>query len=230
MDVRVGEVLADRDNRRKNRLVKVLSVTDNEIRVQVIRNASGEVVFNGPISFINRARLPKAYSKVGFAKGGFTNNSEDLGGKVTVNPVKEDQTSLTDLREELKKEIIEEIMKLAEPGNKIILDRLSALEARANASEYGGPGYWKPTVYCDTTPSVVYNVSNNVDPETVTQNTVSAMTGSVVSNYPSVEEVLEKVLPQTESDEFEYLWERLATEGKNPHEATVRMVYKLLTE
>ena len=60
--------------------------------------------------------------------------------------------------------------------------------------------------------------------------TVNSFTGSAVTNYPSLEEVIEKVTPQTETSSFEELWDKYCEVGKNPNELIITIVYKLLTE
>lgn len=224
MLVHVGDILLDRDNRRAGREVKVLEVFEDFVTIQTVKSIGGLPVEDGTISDVSKTRLPKSY-KHKFNKGGFVEDPEK-----NVTPVTTDSGKTSD--DNLKNEIIQEIMKLAEPGNKIILDRITALESRVNSIEYGGQGYWKPNVYSESTSNATTSGGFEVDGSVTNVTNVypNAMTGSVVSNYPSVDEVLEKVLPETDSDEFEYLWNRLASEGKNPHEAVVRLVYDLLTK
>lgn len=228
MLVRVGDILVDRDSRRAGREVRVLDVFENFVAIQTVKSIGGLPVEGGTISDVSKDRLPKAY-KHKFNKGGFVKNTEsDTEQKII--PENIDAGKLG--QENLKNEIIQEIMKLAEPGNKVILDRLTALESRVNSVEYGGQGYWKPNIYSESTSNTTTSGEFEVDGSVTNVTNVypNAMTGSVVSNYPSVDEVLEKVLPETDSEEFEYLWNRLASEGKNPHEAVVRLVYNLLTK
>lgn len=224
MLVRVGDILVDRDSRRAGREVRVLDVFENFVAIQTVKSIGGLPVEEGTISDVSKARLPKAY-KHKFNKGGFVEDPEK-----SVTPVTTDAGKTSD--DNLKNEIIQEIMKLAEPGNEVILNRLSALESRVNSIEYGGQGYWKPNIYSETTPNTTTSGEFGVDGSVSNATNVyaNAFTGSVVTNYPSEDEVLEKVLPETDSEEFEYLWNRLASEGKNPHEAVVRLVYNLLTK
>ena len=228
MLVHVGDILLDRDNRRAGREVEVDAVHEDFVTIRTVKSIGGLPVENGTLSEVSMTRLPKAY-KHKFNKGGFTKEPEQKPEQ-KISPETVDAGKLD--QDNLKKEIVEDIMKLAEPGNKVILDRLSALESRVNSIEYGGQGYWKPTVYSENTPNTTTTGGFEVDGSVTNVTNVypNAMTGSVVSNYPSVDEVLEKVLAETDSEEFEYLWNRLASEGKNPHEAVVRLVYNLLTK
>lgn len=223
MLVRVGDILLDRDNRRAGREVEVEAVLEDSVVIRTVKSIGGLPVEDGTVSEVSKTRLAKAY-KHKLGSEGFVENSKEDSYEVHVNLGEVNSSD----NEELVNKVVSEIMKRAEPGNKTILDRITALESRVNSIEYGGQGYWKPNVYCDTTSDGKLVVDGSI-----TNNYVSypnAMTGSVVSNYPSIEEVLEKVLPETDSDEFEYLWNRLASEGKNPHEAVVRLVYDLLTK
>lgn len=223
MLVHVGDILLDRDNRRAGREVEVEAVLEDSVVIRTVKSIGGLPVEDGTVSEVSKARLAKAY-KHKFDSEGFAENSKEDSYEVHVNLGEVNSSD----DEELVNKVVSEIMKLAEPGNKTILDRITALESRVNSIEYGGQGYWKPNVYCDTTSDDKLFADGSV-----TNNYVSypnAMTGSVVSNYPSIEEVLEKVLPETDSDEFEYLWNRIASEDKNPHEAVVRLVYDLLTK
>lgn len=222
MLVNVGDILLDRDNRRAGREVEVISVHTDSVTIQTVKTIGGTPVEDGTVSEVSKVRLPKAYRHK-IDEEGFVENKTESSVKFKV----ENNTPLDDNAEldGLVDKVVSKIMKIAEPGNKAILDRITALEARANSIEYGGTGYWKPNVYSQE------GIDGSVIPGATINNVYSnTLTGSVVSNYPSIEEVLEKVLPETESDEFEYLWERLASEDKNPHEAVIRLVYNLLTK
>lgn len=212
MLVNVGDILLDRDSRRAGREVEVVSMDNDSVTIKTIKSIAGVPVSDGTVSVVGKSRLAKAYRRK------FTKVNTD-GTDVIHESVGNINVSHISF-EPMKEEIIESIMELAKPGNQVILDRISAIESRLNGMEYGGHNYYygTPTVTCGTVDA------SDID------TTLSVMTGSMVSNYPSIEEVLEKVLPETESDEFEYLWERLASEDKNPHEAVVRLVYNLLTK
>ena len=222
MHVLVGDTLLDRDSRRKGREVEVVEVNEDTVVVKTIKTPGGVLVDNGNTTEIKKSRLEKAYRNK-FATGGPVLKSEVLvDGDFVATNAHEIQLADTSklalkIENDLKEDIIKEIMKLAEPGNKIILDRMTALESRVNSIEYGKA----PT---DTSPYVGYQVTCNGSTNT------NAVTGSVVSNYPTLEEVLEKVLPQTEEDDFEQLWDMYCEDdSKNPHEVLVRLVYNVMT-
>ena len=247
MHVLVGDILLDRDSRRKGREVEVVEVNEDTVVVKTIKTPGGVLVGNGNTTEIKKSRLEKAYRHK-FATGGPVLKGEGLLGAgeefVAVNSheFKLADTSKLALKieDDLKEDIIKEIMKLAEPGNKIVLDRITALESRVNNIEYGKA----PT---DTSPYVGYQVTcdGSIDPnhvkevlesQTITNRyyggytDINSVTGSVVSNYPTLEEVLEKVLPQTEEDDFEQLWDMYCEDdSKNPHEVLVRLVYNVMT-
>lgn len=208
MLVNVGDILLDRDNRRAGREVEVISVQTDSVTIRTVKTIGGTPVEDGTVSEVSMVRLPKAYRHK-FDEEGFVENKTESSEKfkVEINAPLVDNEELDDLVDKA----VAKIMELAEPGNKVVLDRITALESRVNGIEYGNDGSVIPG-------ATINNVNSNT------------LTGSVVSNYPSIEEVLEKVLPETESDEFEYLWERLASEDKNPHEAVIRLVYNLLTK
>lgn len=208
MLVNVGDILLDRDNRRAGREVEVISVHTDSVTIRTVKTIGGTPVEDGTVSEVSKVRLPKAYRRK-FDEEGFADNKTES----SVNFKVENNTPLVDNAglDELVDKAVAKIMELAEPANKVVLDRITALESRVNGIEYGSDGSVIPG-------ATINNVYSNT------------LTGSVVSNYPSIEEVLEKVLPETESDEFEYLWERLASEDKNPHEAVIRLVYNLLTK
>lgn len=212
MLVNVGDILLDRDNRRAGREVEVISVHTDSVTIRTVKTIGGTPVEDGTVSEVSKVRLPKAYRRK-FDEEGFADNKTEssVDFKVDNNTPLVDNIELDDLVGDLVDKAVAKIMELAEPGNKVVLDRITALESRVNGIEYGNDGSVIPG-------ATINNVYSNT------------LTGSVVSNYPSIEEVLEKVLPETESDEFEYLWERLASEDKNPHEAVIRLVYNLLTK
>lgn len=215
MLVNVGDILLDRDSRRAGREVEVVSMDNYSVTIKTIKSIAGVPVTDGTVSVVGKSRLAKAYRRK-FTKlvTDGTDGTDVIRGNVGNKNVSHMSF------EPMKEEIIESIMELAKPGNQVILDRISAIESRLNGMEYGGHNYYYGT------PTVTSGTVDASDIDT----TLGVMTGSMVSNYPSIEEVLEKVLPETESDEFEYLWERLASEDKNPHEAVVRLVYNLLTK
>lgn len=208
MLVNVGDILLDRDNRRAGREVEVISVHTDSVTIRTVKTIGGTPVEDGTVSEVSKVRLPKAYRRK-FDEEGFADNKTEssVDFKADNNTPLVGNIELDDLVDKA----VAKIMELAEPANKVVLDRITALESRVNGIEYGNDGSVIPG-------ATINNVYSNT------------LTGSVVSNYPSIEEVLEKVLPETESDEFEYLWERLASEDKNPHEAVIRLVYNLLTK
>ena len=217
MHVLVGDTLLDRDSRRKGREVEVVEVNEDTVVVKTIKTPGGVLVDNGNTTEIKKSRLEKAYRHK-FAIGGAVLKGEDITGQSIskLNLQELDMSKMT-LDQKIKDEIVQEIMKLAEPGNKIVLDRITALESRVNSIEYG-----KAPTY--TSPYVGYQVTCDGSINT------NAVTGSVVSNYPTLEEVLEKVLPQTEEDDFEQLWDMYCEDdSKNPHEVLVRLVYNVMT-
>lgn len=216
MDVKVGYVLLDRDPRRVGREVKVLEVDENTVTIQTIKTVGGVSVADGVISTVSKSRLGKSFSVKSFPHENSLPDDVIVKGEGNTSSLND-----SNIEEDLIGKVVEKIVERAEPGNKIVLDRLTALESRMNSLEYGRTDYyWKPNVYCDT------NSYNTGGSDT---NNLKSFTGSVVTNYPSIDEVLEKILPETETEEFEYMWDRLLSEDRNPHETIVRLVYNLLT-
>lgn len=129
MNVVVGDILADRDSRRKGREVKVISVDDEFVTVEVIRNAySSKVDSVGKSTDVAKDRLDRAYTVVRVVEEDEV-EPEELDA-VLAAPEDEDDEPLTPEQESVLEDALKAVGYVKLPSEASLL---AVVEPLANA-------------------------------------------------------------------------------------------------
>lgn len=145
MNVVVGDILADRDSRRKGREVKVISVDDEFVTVEVIRNAYSSKVDNvGKSTDVANDRLDRAYTVVRVVEEdepedlvtdpGFDEGYTELDGPLE-DSEGEDDEPLTEEQESVLEDALASVGYVKLPETQDVVDLIAPM-AHENALTY----------------------------------------------------------------------------------------------